>query len=126
MTLLSDTVNKTTRKQQTRWEEAKNRLKDMLEILAYVPFNQIEIVFLNRADRVSLTRKGRNPRTFLIEAYQKVERAFSRNAAGTTPAMEKIRNSLNSNPNMSIARWFFGDGTSSYSFTFTITIISSF
>merc|ERR1712100_386936 len=29
---------------------------------------------------------------------------------GTTPALEKIRSSLQGNPSMSIARWFFGDG----------------
>merc|ERR1711935_697138 len=81
-----------------------------VEVLAYVPFNQIEIVFLNRNDRVSLTRQGQDPKSFLQNAYRQIDAAFARPAAGTTPAMEKIRNSLQANPNMSIARWFFGDG----------------
>jgi len=109
MTLTSDTTDKFGRP-QTRWAEAHNRLKEMMEVLAYVPFNQIEIVFLNRPDRVSLTRQGRDPKSFLLDANQKIDAAFARSASGTTPAMEKIRNSLQANPNMSIARWFFGDG----------------
>jgi len=109
MTLTSDTVDKFGRP-NTRWGEAHTRLKEMIEILAYVPFNQVEIVFLNRQDRVSLTRQGRDPRTFLQDAYQRIDAAFARSASGTTPALEKIRNSLQANPNMSIARWFFGDG----------------
>jgi len=109
MTLTSDTTDAFGRP-QTRWAEAHNRLKEMVEVLAYVPFNQIEIVFLNRSDRVSLVRNGRDPRTFLENACRQIDAAFARPASGTTPAMEKIRNSLQANPNMSIARWFFGDG----------------
>lgn len=110
MTLTSDTVDAITGRPQTRWREAQVRLKEMVEVLAYVPFNQVEIVFLNRADRVSLSRQGRDPKTFLADAHRKIDAVFVRPASGTTPAMEKLRNSLNANPNMNIARWFFGDG----------------
>jgi len=110
MTLTSDTVDKVTRRPQTRWQEAHVRLKEMIEVLGYVPFNQIEIVFLNRSDRVSLTRQGRDPKSFIQDAYRKIDAVFRKPASGTTPAMEKIRNSLQANPSMSIARWFFGDG----------------
>lgn len=82
----------------------------MIEVLAYVPFNQIVVVFLNRTDVVSLQRNGRDPKTFLADAYRQIEGVFSRSPAGTTPALEKIKKSLTGNPNMSIARWFFGDG----------------
>jgi len=109
MTLISDTVD-AYGTPQTRWAEAHKRLKEMIEVLAYVPFNQIEIVFLNRSDRVSLTRGGRDPKSFLMDAHRRIDAAFVRSASGTTPALEKIRNSLGANPNMSIARWFFGDG----------------
>jgi len=109
MTLISDTVD-SYGTPQTRWAEAHKRLKEMIEVLAYVPFNQIEIVFLNRSDRVSLTRGGRDPKSFLMDAHRRIDAAFVRSASGTTPALEKIRNSLGANPNMSIARWFFGDG----------------
>ena len=111
MQCLSDTVDKATGRPNTRWSEAKQRLKDMLEILAYVPFNQIGIEFLNRPDRVSLTRQGRDPKTFLADAYQKVEAAFARGPSGTTPALEKIQDSFLRGQGSSIARYFFGDGT---------------
>lgn len=110
MTLVSDTVDPVTRRPQTRWQEAHNRLKEMIEVLAYTPFQQIEIVFLNRQDRVSLTRQGRDPKTFLADAYRQIDAVFARGPSGTTPALEKIRASFQGNPSMSIARWFFGDG----------------
>ena len=110
MTLMSDTINKLTGRGQTRWEEAHNRLKEMIEVIAYTPFQQIEIVFLNRQDRVSLTRQGRHPKSFLVDAFRQIDAVFARRPSGTTPALEKIRASLEGNPGLSIARWFFGDG----------------
>ena len=65
MSMLSDTIDIQTRQPQTRWQEAQVRLKEMVEILAYVPFNKIDICFLNRPDRVVLERGGRDPKTFL-------------------------------------------------------------
>jgi hypothetical protein len=109
MTLISDTTDDFGRP-QSRWAEAHGRLKEMIEVLAYVPFNQVEIVFLNRKDRVSLQRQGRDPKTFYADACRQIDAVFARSASGTTPALEKIRNSLQANPSMNIARWFFGDG----------------
>jgi hypothetical protein len=48
MSLMSDTVNPSTGLANTRWQEAQQRLKEMIEVLAYVPFTQIDIVFLKR------------------------------------------------------------------------------
>merc|ERR1712176_1069341 len=70
MQMNSDTINPVTRKFNTRWEESHIRLKEMLEILAYVPFQQIGIEFLNRKDRVTLKRNGMDPATFLQGAIQ--------------------------------------------------------
>lgn len=109
MTLNSDTID-TQGRPQTRWLEAQVRLKELIEILAYVPFNQIVVVFLNRPEVVALQRDGRDPKTFLADAYRQIDAAFSRPPQGTTPAMEKIQKSLLGNPGMNIARWFFGDG----------------
>eukprot|EP00980_Cylindrotheca_fusiformis_P031207 scaffold25994_cov152-Cylindrotheca_fusiformis.AAC.1 len=109
MTLTSDTTDIHGRP-QTRWMEAQARLKELIEILAYVPFNQIVIVFLNRPDVVSLQRNKRDPKSFLSDAYRQIDAAFGRPPQGTTPAMEKIQKSLLGNPGMNIARYFFGDG----------------
>jgi hypothetical protein len=95
---------------RSRWQEAHARLKEMIEVLAYVPFTQVGIEFLNRPDRLSLTRQGRDPRSFLADAYRQIDAVFSRGPSGTTPALEKIQESLLRGQGVSIARYFFGDG----------------
>ncbi|KAL3920869.1 MAG: hypothetical protein SGILL_003046 [Bacillariaceae sp.] len=110
MQCVSDTVNPITRQQNTRWDEAHQRLKEMVEVLAYVPFQQIGIEFLNRKDRISLTRNGQAPKAFLAGAYQQIDAAFSRKPAGTTPALEKLQESFLRGQGVSISRYFFGDG----------------
>uniref|UniRef100_A0A7S4AT88 Uncharacterized protein n=2 Tax=Pseudo-nitzschia australis TaxID=44445 RepID=A0A7S4AT88_9STRA len=110
MQMNSDTINPVTKKFNTRWEEAHERLKEMLEILAYVPFQQIGIEFLNRKDRVSLKRNGMTPTAFLVGANQQIDAQFSRGPSGTTPALEKLQESLLRGQGVSIARYFFGDG----------------
>jgi hypothetical protein len=110
MQCLSDTVDPVTRQPCTRWKEAQVRLKEIIEIVAYVPFNQIGIEFLNRPDRISLVRQGRAPAVFLQDAYQQIDAVFARGPMGTTPALEKIQESLIRGQGASIARYFFGDG----------------
>lgn len=110
MQMNSDTINPTTRRANTRWEEAHQRLKEMIEILAYVPFNQIGIEFLNRKDRVTLKRNGQSPQDFLQGAAQQIDAQFARGPSGTTPALEKLQESFLRGQGVSIARYFFGDG----------------
>jgi hypothetical protein len=110
MRCTSDTVNPVTRKPNTRWEEAHQRLKEMIEVLAYVPFNQIGIEFLNRKERISLIRNGKSPKVFLEGAYQQIDAAFAKWPNGTTPALEKLQESFIRGQGASIARYFFGDG----------------
>jgi len=110
MQCISDTNDPITKQPNTRWREAHLRLREMIEILAYVPFNQIGIEFLNRKNRVSLTRQGRDPKTFLADAYSQIDAAFVQGPAGTTPALEKFQESLSRGQGVSIARYFFGDG----------------
>lgn len=110
MQMNSDTINPTTRRANTRWEEAHQRLKEMVEILAYVPFNQIGIEFLNRKDRVTLKRNGQSPQDFLQGAVQQIDAQFARGPSGTTPALEKLQESFLRGQGVSIARYFFGDG----------------
>jgi len=106
----SDTIDPLTRKTSTRWGEAHRRLKEMLEIIAYVPFQQVGIEFLNRKDRIELKRNGRDPKSFLSDANAKIDNAFRNKPAGTTPALEKLQESLIRGQGVSLARYFFGDG----------------
>ena len=110
MQCLSDTVDPVTRQPCTRWKEAQVRLKEVIEIVAYVPFNQIGIEFLNRHDRITLVRQGRPPAAVLQDAYQQIDAVFAKAPYGTTPALEKIQESLIRGQGASIARYFFGDG----------------
>jgi hypothetical protein len=82
----------------------------MIEILAYVPFEKIEVCFLNRPDRVILQRNGRDPRSFLTDAHAKIDSVFSRGPSGTTPALEKLQESIIRGQGANIARYLFGDG----------------
>mmetsp|Transcript_23161 Transcript_23161/g.54762 ORF Transcript_23161/g.54762 Transcript_23161/m.54762 type:complete len:432 (+) Transcript_23161:161-1456(+) len=110
MQMNSDTINPLTRKTNTRWEESHMRLKEMVEILAYVPFQQIGIEFLNRKDRLTLKRNGMNPANFLKGAIEQIDTQFARGPSGTTPALEKLQESFLRGQGVSIARYFFGDG----------------
>jgi hypothetical protein len=97
----------------TRWEEAQIRLKEIMEILAYVPFAQIEINFLNRGPdgTVLLTRNGRDPSTFLAAAYEQIDLQFAQGPkGGTRPVLEALQDSFTRGQGKSIARYFFGDG----------------
>lgn len=104
MQMSSDTVNPITKKMNSRWQE------EMIEILAFVPFQQIGIEFLNRKDRVTLKRNGRAPRVFLADSYKQIDDQFSRGPSGTTPALEKLQESFLRGQGHNIARYFFGDG----------------
>lgn len=110
MQINSDTINPLTRRPNTRWEEAHQRLKEMIEILAYVPFQQIGIEFLNRKDRLTLKRNGLDPKSFLADAVGQIDAQFAIGPSGTTPALEKLQESLLRGQGVSIARYFFGDG----------------
>ncbi|GAX14913.1 hypothetical protein FisN_29Lu137 [Fistulifera solaris] len=110
MTLLSDAVT-ATKQTQTRWQEAQARLKEMLDILAYVPFQEIQVCFLNRPDRVVLKRQGRDPKSFLVDAHRRIDAAFHRMPMGGTPVFEKLQESFAMGANRSIARYLFCDGT---------------
>jgi hypothetical protein len=111
MQCATDSIDPLTRKQMSRWKEANLRLKEMIEILAYVPFNTIVVEFLNRRDQIVLTRQGRAPADFMQDAYSKIDAVFARGPQGTTPFLEKIQESLIRGQGKSIARYFFGDGT---------------
>mmetsp|Transcript_17310 Transcript_17310/g.22917 ORF Transcript_17310/g.22917 Transcript_17310/m.22917 type:complete len:447 (+) Transcript_17310:140-1480(+) len=108
--LIDDSSSMMIGRPQSRWKEAKTRLKEIIEVLAYVPFNRIKIIFLNRLDQVSLRRQGRDPKSFMADAYRQIDAAFSSPPSGGTPVLERLQDSFLYNQNKNIARWFFGDG----------------
>ena len=94
MRLNTDSIDKKTHIPMSRWVEAQQRLKEMIEVVAYVPFGQIGIEFLNRKDRISLTRQGRTPQQFMDAAVRDIDAVFARGPPGTTPALEKLQESF--------------------------------
>ena len=125
MNMISDTFNPTTGQPNTRWQEAWQRLKEMVEILAYVPFNQIGIEFLNRPTRIQLKRQqlenaggsdggtttsAESPTSFLQRAYAEIDAAFQPMPRGTTPVFRKLQESMLRGQGCSIARYLMCDG----------------
>ena len=107
MNAVSDTLDARTRKPQSRWQEAQTRLKSMLEILAYVPFQEIQVCFLNRSQRLSLVRHGRSPQEFLNDACRQVDQVFLQSPAGTTPVLDRIYESLARGDGRNVSRYLF-------------------
>jgi hypothetical protein len=110
MGLPSDMLDPRTRQAFTRWQEAQYRLKEMMEVLAHVPFNKAEICFLNRPTRLSFVRNGRTPQALVQDMYTQIDQAFTARPAGTTPAFEKLQTSFAMMMGRNAARYFFGDG----------------
>jgi hypothetical protein len=99
-------------KPMTRWEEARDRMKVMFEIMAFVVIPPITIQFLNRHDIVELSRDHKHPHVFINEAWSAIDQVFSRGPSGGTPFYEKIAESF-VNPRFvgrRTIRYFFGDG----------------
>ena len=69
----------------TRWEEARERLLILMEILAYVPVAGVRIQFLNRRDVIELSHHGYHPASFLKAASDQINRIFANKPAGLTP-----------------------------------------
>jgi hypothetical protein len=95
---------------KTRWEEAKQRLETLIEILAYVPTPQIEIRFLNRAEKIVLRHQGAAPDWWIEQAKREVNRAFSSPPAGTTPMLQRLQASFREKEGKKVARYVLGDG----------------
>lgn len=95
---------------QTRWAEARERLKQMMEVLAYVPTPRMRIRFLNNQSELVLQHQGERPQDWLVDAQAKIDRHFNFMPNGLTPFGERIQESLNRGQGQRIARYFFGDG----------------
>jgi hypothetical protein len=111
MGLLSDTKNAHDGQTQTRWQEAASRLKEMMEILSYLPFQQVKIWFLNRPQTLHFRRTNRDPVTLYQDMVAQIDQVFAEAPYGSTPAFERLQQSFrNYPPQQTIARYFFGDG----------------
>lgn len=69
----------------TRWEEAEDRLHVMMDMLSYIPTEEIVVTFLNRGDRLVFNHAGKQPETFAKDAHARIRMAFSKMPNGGTP-----------------------------------------
>ena len=96
----------------TRWQEAKQRIEEMMELIAYVPAPIFCIRFLNRSRVLELERSaGESPQAYHQRVTAVLDLEFSHSPSGSTPALQAIQNSLNSYPpEKAVLRYFVGDG----------------
>lgn len=94
----------------SRWQEQQHRMKEFLEILAYVPTKPIRICFLNRCQVLAFDRvqKPMSPEEFIQHTFTEIDEIFKQPPNHRTPYVQKIRDSLAQRG--SIARYFFSDG----------------
>lgn len=96
---------------QTRWVEAKSRILQMMELIAHVKAPPFSVRFLNRSKVLHLERnQGESPHGFYERVRALVDSEFSNYPNGTTPALERIRDSLGRYKGQSCVRYFMGDG----------------
>ena len=100
-------------KRMTRWHEAKWRILQMMELLAYISkAPRVYVRFLNRGTFLVLERApDESPQVFFQRVASLVEQEFAIRASGSTPALERIRESLTRYPtSQPTLRYFLGDG----------------
>lgn len=113
MTLLSDSVDPHSRDRQrlqTRWQEAQNRLLILMEILSHLPIQTIDVLFLNRSDRITITRNGRDPTSLFHHIRDRIHAVFAVPPSGSTPVRERLDESFQRGRGRAVARYLFCDG----------------
>ncbi|KAL9180319.1 hypothetical protein ACHAXT_008289 [Thalassiosira profunda] len=111
MSMKTDAKDPVTGQLMTRWIEAKWRISQMIELLAYVVCPPITVLFLNRSDVLTLQRNsGELPQAYIDRAEGMLKEQFRRRPNGTTPAFEAIEASLNRHVGRKVLRYFMGDG----------------
>ena len=75
----------------TRWQEAKQRIEEMMELIAYVPAPIFYIRFLNRTRVLELERSAEEaPQVYHQRVKAMLDYEFSQLPGGTTPALQAI------------------------------------
>lgn len=110
-TLIANRLNRTPKQtdKMSRLEEAEDRLHIMLDILAYIPIEHIQIRFLNASAALTLERSGKTPDEFQNYAHQTIRERFSKlKANGSTPVQAALNTGFNYSGKWS--HYLFNDG----------------
>ncbi|WP_454783357.1 hypothetical protein [Legionella sp. WA2022007384] len=92
----------------TRLQEAEDRLHIMISILAYIPFEHIQIRFLNSRTPLILERKGKTPGQFEEYAHKVIRERFASLDLGTTPVADPLQAGFDYSGSWS--HYLFNDG----------------
>lgn len=83
----------------TRWQEAQDRLHNMIDLLGYIPTNGITLQYLNqpagRPNFVDLNQRGQNPEDFIRNAHEQVVNFFSVQPFERTPIYRALNTIFN-------------------------------
>lgn len=95
--------------QGERWQQALNRLLEMMDILQVVPTGPVTISFLNRRDNITINRYGQTPAQFYQQARNWLINEFRRSPNGGTPIYKAVDTMLR-NANGQTAHYLITDG----------------
>ena len=95
----------------TRWQEARYRISQMMELIAYVVSPPVVVRFLNRTDTLELKRLDNEaPKQYIQRTEMLLNETFGQSPSGLTPALQVIQASLSRYPGQATLRYFLGDG----------------
>lgn len=98
--------------QMTRWQEVEDRLHVMIDMLSFIPTEDIVINFLNRHDTITLSHKGKTPAEFAADAHAKISNGFRNGPNGVTPIFKKLTDAFKSTHSNTM-HYLFTDGVPS-------------
>ena len=74
----------------SRWEELRDRLIEMGEILSLVPNLGVQLCFINRPDKIKFDYKEHTPDSFKQNFTNSINSIFSKKPSGKTPMLKKL------------------------------------
>jgi hypothetical protein len=95
--------------QGERWQQAFNRLYELMDILQVVPTGPVTISFLDRRDNVTINRYGKTPAQFYQEVTEWLSNQYRRIPTGGTPIYTNM-NSMLRNARGKTAHFIITDG----------------
>lgn len=111
------------RRLMTRWQEAENRLHIILDILSFIPIQNLDIRFLNAPNVISLPRIGKDPNVFQREAHEIVRHTFATlEVKYKTPTFRELNKAFQESARYMepTIHYFFTDGVPSDASTETV------
>lgn len=81
----------------TRWEEAEDRIHILIDMLAYIPIENLKISFFNNTPgNLFLSHTGKTPQQFADDAHEKIKQSFNYLPIKKTPLYGILENSFRS------------------------------